>query len=84
MPVEIEVAKRGRDRVDLSVTVESSLRESAGGGLRVSLYNLVREIASYVVEDGTVSFNSLAFGEYVIKVVRDGKPAGELSLKVQE
>lgn len=84
LAAEVEVAKRGRDRVDLRVTVESPRHEAAGGGLRVSLHNPVREIASYVAEDGTVSFSGLPFGEYVIKIMRDRKPAGELSLEVKE
>ncbi|MEW6599800.1 MAG: zf-HC2 domain-containing protein [Nitrospirota bacterium] len=50
--------------------------------LRVSLLNPVRELASYVTDDGEVSFGNLNYGEYAIKLIRDREEIGQISLNI--
>ena len=81
---EVEVARSGRDRVNIQMTLKSAEYGTSNGGMRVNLYNPRNEIASYVVEDGAVSFMGLRVGEYVIKIIKNRTPAGKFSLKIKE
>ena len=66
------------------VTFTSDKHEAVGGRIRVNLHDPVNEIASYVVENGAVSFSGLRFGEYVIKILKDRTHAGKFALKIKE
>lgn len=50
--------------------------------LRISLLNPFRELASYITDDGEVSFGNLSYGEYAIKIIRGREEIGQISLNI--
>jgi hypothetical protein len=77
------------ERVDEGlVNIRAVARDSKSGepveGLRISLFNPDREIASYIAQQGAVRFENLRFGKYVIKFKQQGEEIGQMSLNITE
>ncbi|MFV1951288.1 MAG: zf-HC2 domain-containing protein [Nitrospinota bacterium] len=81
---EVEVEKIGKNNVNIKIITKGVTSGLPLEGLRISLFNPHREIASYVAENGEVHFEDLRFGEYVIKITMLNKKIGQVSLNIKE
>lgn len=83
------------DGLNVEVEVEASsgglgeirVEPSAGGTLdedvRVTLLDDRRELDSSLARGGCVSFDGVEFGDYVIRLSRQGRTIGEVSLRLE-
>lgn len=81
---EVEVERIGKGRVNLKVMTKGVKSGAYLEGIRVSLFNPSREIASYVAESGEVFFAGIRLDKYVIKIIRLGTEIGQISLNLKE
>jgi len=79
----IEVERVDDTYVNMKVITVNHKSGAPAIDLRISLFNPVREIASYVVEDGMALFMGLKYGRYVIKINSGTKRIGEISLDLR-
>jgi hypothetical protein len=79
----IEVERVDDRYVNMKVITENIRSGSPATDLRISLFNPVQEIASYVVEDGMALFMDLKYGRYIIKISSGKKKIGEISLDLR-
>jgi hypothetical protein len=81
---DIEVEKVADRHVNLKIITRDIKSELPAERLRISLFNPRKEIASFIAKKGDAHFEGLRFGEYVIKVNRQGKQIGRVSLEIKE
>ena len=81
---KVEVERVGEANVNIKIMTKGVKSGLPLEGLRISLFNPRREIASYVAENGEVHFEGLRFGEYVIKITMPDKKIGQISLNIKE
>jgi hypothetical protein len=81
---EVEVTRVGEGCVNIRVMIKDIKTGVPAEGLRINLFNPHREIASYIAKNGEVRFEDIGFGKYVIKLNRQGKEIGQLSLNIKE
>lgn len=79
---EVQVERAGDGIVNMKVTTKDVENGLFVKGLRISLLNPRREIASYIVQNGEAFFKGIRFGEYVIKLIRQGREIGQISLNI--
>ncbi len=84
MSTEIEISKTGDSKVNIRIIITDTESKTKVEGLRISLFNPDREMASSIAKDGVTSFRNIIFGKYVIKIIRHGKDLGQISLNIKE
>ncbi len=80
---EVEVEKIGESYVNMKIMIKDIRYGNPVEGLRISLFNPHREIASYVARNGEACFEGLRLGEYVIKITKVSKKIGQISLNIK-
>jgi hypothetical protein len=81
---EVEVMRVGEDFVNIRTIIRYVESGEPVEELRVSLFNPRREMASCIAKNGKVHFEGLRFGKYVIKINRQGREIGQISLNIKE
>ncbi len=84
LEAEADVERTGHGSVNIKITTKNVSSGLPSDGLRISLFNPDREIASDVAEKGEAHFDRLRFGEYVIRINRQGVVIGHISLNIKE
>ena len=82
--LEAEVERVGEKLANIKVLIKEVGSGLPVQDLRISLFQFRREIASYVAENGESLFSGLKFGDYFIKVTKQGREIGKISLKLKE
>ncbi|MHA2039240.1 MAG: zf-HC2 domain-containing protein [Promethearchaeota archaeon] len=80
---EVEVEKAGGGYVNIKVTTKEVKSDLPAKGLRISLSNPYRKIASYFAENGEAYFEGLKYGEYVINIIKLRNAVGQISLNIK-
>ncbi len=80
---DLEVEKVAEDIVNMKVMTKDVESCEPVKGLRISIFNPHREIASHITENGEVCFEGLRFGEYIVKINRPDKEIGQISLNIK-
>jgi hypothetical protein len=80
LELQVEVEGVEKKTVDLRVGTLDLSDKKPKPGLRVSLFDMERELASYISEEGWVLFEDLSYGKYIIKIKDNGKTVGQTSL----
>ena len=82
LDVEIEIEKRDQDKTSIRVML---LRDNAPKKpLRVTLFKMGREVASFPLNGSAKLFEEIPFGHYVLIFTRKGIKAGEYSFEIKE
>lgn len=81
---EVEIERVGKVRINMRVMTKGTKSGLPLKGLRISLCNPSREIASRIPEGGEVYFAGLWPGEYHIKITQLGREIGQISLNLKE
>ncbi len=80
---DLEVEKVGEGKVNMKVMTKDVGSGEPVKGLRISIFNPRREIASHIAENGEVCFEGLRLGEYIVKINRPDKEIGQISLNIK-
>lgn len=81
---EVEVLRVDEGRVNIRVMNKDIKSGRLVEGLRISLFDPHRETASHIAKKGVVLFEGLNFGKLIIKISRQGKEIGQISLDIKE
>ncbi len=84
LEAEADVERIGDGSVNIKITTKNVSTGLPSDGLRISLFNPDREIASDIAEKGEAHFDRLKFGEYVIRINSQGVEIGHISLNIKE
>jgi hypothetical protein len=79
---QIEVEKAGDNKALIRVKVQK--RGEQGKALRVTLKEVDREIASYVLEETYVVFEDIPFGHYSISLAENGVELGAYLFEIKD
>lgn len=77
--VAVEARSGGLGEIRVAPTVAGALVED----LRVTLLDGAQELDSSVARGGSVAFDEVEFGDYVIRLSRPGRVIGEVSLRLE-
>jgi hypothetical protein len=79
----VDVERVGEGRVNISTRIKDISSGKPAEGLRVSLLDPDREIASYIAKNGEACFEGLGFGKYVLRYQKHGEETGRISLNIK-
>ncbi len=79
LKAEVEIERTQGDLVNVKILLKEAGDQVPGPGLRVSLLDPDREVASLVARHGEVYFEHLKEGKYSVKVTRQGHEVGHIS-----
>ena len=82
--VEVEITKTCDEKVNIRTLIIDTESGKKVEGLRVNLFNPDREMASSISKEGEASFKNIIFGKYIIKINKQGKEVGQISLNIKE
>ncbi|MEI6126892.1 MAG: zf-HC2 domain-containing protein [Pseudomonadota bacterium] len=82
--LEIEIEKTGTRAADIKVLTTDPKGGALFQGLRITIGEGSRELASYVASGGKVLFEGIAFGEYRLIAWRNNDKLGEVRLTIKE
>jgi hypothetical protein len=82
MESEVEVERIDDRHVNMKIRTMDVHSKAPAKVLRVSLFNPIRELASYITDDGAVSFGNLNYGAYEIKIIKGREEIGHISLNI--
>lgn len=80
---EVQIERIDDGYVNMKVTTKDLETGLFVKGLRISLLDHHREIASYITKNGEAYFKEIKFGEYIIKLIKQGKEIGQISLNIR-
>jgi hypothetical protein len=82
MESEVEVERVDDLHVNMKIRTIDIHSRAPVTVLRISLFNPLRELASYITDNGEVYFGNLNYGEYEIKIIKDSEEVGKVSLNI--
>jgi hypothetical protein len=80
---EVEVEKIQENRGEITVSVSEKETGRPAQGMRVSLFSPEKELESYILEQGQAVFENVKFGKYLLRLSRQGKQIGRISLNMK-
>ena len=81
---EVQIERVRDNFLNLKVMIKGISSDTPLEGIRVSLFNPDRELASYIAKNGEAYFKELSIGKYIVKISKSGQEIGELSLVIKE
>jgi hypothetical protein len=80
LDAEIEIEKIDAAKANLNVSVSGPAADRAP--VRITLVRKEREVASYLVDPGTASFESVPSGRYTLAFTQNGKNIGQYDFSI--
>lgn len=81
---EVEIERTGGAHINIRVVVTNTFSGMPVQGLRISVFDLFSEKASYISENGEAYFTEMRLDKYTIRLMRKGKKVGQVSLDLEQ